>query len=647
MKYKYLFEPITIGDKMFRNRIFAAPTGALNMTPEGFPTPDMCTYYEMKAMGGAASVCVGEGLVDSSTGRSNHFHPMLDNIMGKPHFSALARSICRHGAVAAMELQHAGASAKISKEKSGVCYSSVNMMTRYGYEAGEMPPEIIEKTIRAFGDAALFLKQCGFGMVLIHGGHGWLLSQFLSPGVNKRKDEWGGSFENRMRLPLAIISDIRKKCGRGFPIEFRMSGTECTETGYDIDEGVRIAKALDGKVDIIHVSTGSHEDDESFYITHPTMFLDEGCNVKYAAEIKKHVCTPVATVGGHVEPSMMEEVIASGQADIVEVARELICDPFFPRKAREGREGDIRKCMRCLSCFSSIIDNGFFSCAINPVTSNETQVLYDNENVETKKVLVVGGGIGGMQAALTAAGRGHDVILCEKTDRLGGVLLCEDKVPFKSRLKDYISYQVKAIADAGVDIRLNTRVTPEYAKTVGADVIIASLGAVPSVPKIPGINGENVLGAVDAYFNESRVGNKVVILGGGLVGSELGLYLSIRGREVTILEMLPELNFGENFLHGRGLFYELRRRGIGINLSTKAVEINEKGVVAQKDSETVLYEADTVIYATGMDPLRDEAASLRFCAPEFHQLGDCLAPMNIKAATSAAFQAARDIGRYF
>ncbi len=274
-------------------------------------------------------------------------------------------------------------------------------------------------------------------------------------------------------------------------------------------------------------------------------------------------------------------------------------------------------------------------------------MLYDNEGVERKKILVAGGGMGGMQAALTAAQRGHDVILCEKSDRLGGVLLCEDKVPFKSRLKDYIVYQKKALAAAGVDIRLNTEVTPEYANLAGADVIIAALGAVPVVPKIPGIDGGNVLGAVDAYNDESRVGKKVVILGGGLVGSELGLYLNILGRDVTILEMLPELNFGDNFLHGRGLFYELRRRGVSIKLSSKAVEINGKGVIALTEDENTLYEADTVINATGMKPLKDEAAALRYCAPEFHQLGDCLVPKNIKAATSVAYQAARDVGRYF
>ncbi|MBR6812557.1 MAG: NADH:flavin oxidoreductase, partial [Oscillospiraceae bacterium] len=272
MKYPHLFEPIVLGNAVFRNRIFASPTGNQSMTKDGFPTPEMCSYYEMKALGGAASVCIGEGMVDPKYGCCNWFHSMLDDPMGKPHFSLLAKAIRRHGAIPVMELQHAGGSARISKLRGEEAYSAINYMTNYGYEAKEMPIEIIERTIKAYGDAALYLKQCGFGMMMIHGGHGWLISQFLSP-TNNRKDEWGGSLENRMRLALAIVDDIKRKCGRDFPVEFRMSGSECTPNGYDIDEGIRIAKALDGKVDLIHVSTGYHEDPESFFITHPSMFL--------------------------------------------------------------------------------------------------------------------------------------------------------------------------------------------------------------------------------------------------------------------------------------------------------------------------------------------------------------------------------------
>lgn len=644
-KYPHLYSPIILGNTVFRNRIFGAPTGAQDLTPDGFPVPDTCSYYELKARGGAASVTVGECMVDSRRGMGGEHHFALDDPMSLASMSALAEAISRHGAVASVELQHAGMFARNSHSKGAPLYGPVKCVNSYGLEVEEMPVEVILETIDAYGNAAARAKKCGFGMVMIHGGHGWLVSQFMSSKINTRSDEWGGSLENRMRFPLAIIENIRKKAGRDFPIEFRMSGSECNSKGYDIDEGVEIAKMLDGKVDLIHVSAGNHEIKEAFVITHPTMFLPDAANVRYAAEIKKHVKTPVATVGALTDPDLMEHIIASGQADVVEIARGLIADPDLPAKARTGREDEIRHCMRCLACFSNLINTGHFSCAINPVIGHETDLRHQLPPCEKRKVLIAGGGVAGMQAALTAAARGHKVILCEKTDRLGGVLRCEERVPFKNKLGKYLDAQASLIARAPVDVRLNTEVTPELARDIGADVIIAAMGARPVKPNIPGIGGGNVMGAEEAYLEYEKTGNNVVILGGGLVGAELGIYLSQLGRDVTIIEMMDALNFGENFLHGDGLTFQIAEKGIKTVLSTKVVEINEHGAVGEDKTGTRLYKADTVIYAVGQRPLREEAGALRFCAPEFYQIGDCLTPRNIQAATSAAFHIARDIGR--
>ena len=221
-----------------------------------------------------------------------------------------------------------------------------------------------------------------------------------------------GTFEKRMRFPLAVIAAVREAVGPNYPIEIRISGSECYEGGYDTDYGIRIAEALDGKVDLLHISAGSHEVAEVFTVTHPSMFLEDGVNVKYAAEIKKHVKTPVATVGALSDPEMLEEIIASGKADVVELARGLICDPDLPRKAREGRQDEIVKCMRCFTCFSSLMTRGQICCALNPEICNEADVKFEKPAPEPRTVLVAGGGIGGMQAALTAAARGHKVLLC-------------------------------------------------------------------------------------------------------------------------------------------------------------------------------------------------------------------------------------------
>ncbi len=257
-------------------------------------------------------------------------------------------------------------------------------------------------------------------------------------------------------------------------------------------------------------------------MTHPNMFMKEGCNVLLAAEIKKHVKTPVATVGALTDPAYMEEVIASGQADVVQVARQLLVDPDFVNKVRAGKEDDVHRCLKCELCFSHAFSNRYHRCTLNPKLGTYVDNKFQIPAANLKTVLVVGGGVGGMQAALTAAERGHKVILCEKSDRLGGALNCERSVPFKEPLVQYLDRQARKVSRAGVEIRLNTEVTPEYAQIIAPDAIIAAVGAVPVVPKIPGIDGKNVMSVSSLRKTRSNREN-VVIIGGGLVGLELAI----------------------------------------------------------------------------------------------------------------------------
>jgi 2,4-dienoyl-CoA reductase-like NADH-dependent reductase (Old Yellow Enzyme family)/thioredoxin reductase len=651
-KYPHLFEPIKLAGTLFRNRIFAAPTGYQNMTGNSVLPAEAAAYYGRKAMGGAASVATCELIVDEEIGKGGANHVCLDNPRSFMPLCRVANNIYKYGAVPTAELQHAGMYAHrdlsfLGGADKGIAYGPVEMELN-GRLIREMPEEIIERTIAKFAEAAATVKRAGFGMILIHAGHGWLLHQFLSPVINKRKDRWGGAdVENRSRFVVAICDAIRKAVGPNFPIEIRISGSECYDGGYGIDEGVAFCKQLEGHVDLIHVSAGNHEVDEVFAVTHPSMFLGDGCNVKYAAEIKKHVKTPVAAIGALGEPEMMEEILASGQADVIEMARSLIADPDLPNKIRTGRIDEIKWCMRCLSCFSSEIALGEKYCAVNPETGHEAEMRFEPEHVKVKKkVLVVGGGIGGMQAALTCYERGHEVILCEKSNELGGAIRCEKDVPFKKKLDKYIEAQAHAVRKAGIKLMLGVDVTPALAESLDQDVIIAAMGARPVKPRIPGIDGENVLGAEYAYNNPGEVGQKVVILGAGLVGLELGIYLSILGRKVTVVEMLDSINDGGNFLHASGLRVELKRRQVDINLKTKAKEISAKGVLCETEAGEKLFAADTVIYAVGQRPLQDEALALKFCAPEFYMIGDCVAPKNITNATSVAFEIARSIGRF-
>ena len=648
IKYPHLFEPIRLGGSLFRNRIFASPTGHQALTLEGFVTPDVIAYYERKAVGGAAAVTVGEGVVDSRRGKGGKWHVTLDDPRGSFPLHRLTDAVMRHGAVAAVELQHAGmfANRDLSFQGAsakGPAYGPVECELD-GRHILPMTEELILETIEAFADAALFAKQCGFGMVTVHGGHGWLISQFVSPFVNTRRDRWGGSVENRARLPVAIADAIHKKCGASFPVEMRISGSECHAAGYGLDEGIALARQLDGHVDLIHVSAGSHEVQEVFTVTHPSMFLEDGVNVKYAAEIKKHVKSSfVATVGSFSDPAHMEETLASGNADIIEVARQSLADPNLITKARTGREDEILQCIRCMQCYRTGTKLGLHYCSINPVTSREREVLMAPPVRFKKKVLVAGGGIAGMQAALTAAQRGHEVILCEKTDRLGGVLLCEENVPFKKHLAAYMAQQAKLISRSAIDVRLNTEVTPEYAKSLNVDVIVAALGSRPIKPAIEGIDGPNVMSAEVAYASPDKAGDNIVVIGGGLAGVEYSIYMTKLGRKVTVVELQDKLTTDES-LHTVAMMTQVKELNIDIRLSTKVTKVTDKAVYAVGPDGDVVFAADTVVYATGQAPLADEAIALYDCAPEFYPVGDCIRPKNVMHATHTAFVAAYDIG---
>jgi len=626
---------------MFRNRIFASPISGRNLDSKNRPDNDCIAFYERKAMGGAASVCIGDCVVDSKNGLYGEYMIHMDDPSTHRSLNLLSAAISRHGAVASIELQHGGLYSMGSHFSGHTVYGPCGGVAPYGYEYLEMPEDVILRTIESYAGAAAWAKRCGFGMVTIHGGHGWLLSQFMSSKVNRRKDRWGGSLENRMRLPLAIIEAIRKKTGKSFPIEIRISGSEVTPEGYDLDEGIQIAKCLDGHVDLLHISAGHHENQDVFTVTHPGIFSEDSCNVIYASEIKKHVSTPVATVGAHGNPELMEEIIASGKADVVEMARALLADPDLPKKARRGTTEEIRPCLRCLQCFSNLITNGQIYCAVNPEIGREREYKFALPAKDKKTVLVAGGGIGGMQAAVTAAENGHRVILCEKSSRLGGVLKCEADVPFKKKIKEYLEYQQRQIKKAGVELRLNTAVTPELAAELMPDAIIASIGARPAVPAIKGI--ESAMEAEEVYENPGKAGQRIVVLGGGLVGIELAIYLAGMGRDVTVMEMLPELNNGGNVLHQLALNVEIKKRGIKLALATKALEITGNGVWGEKDGSRTFFEADSVICAAGQAPLYEEAAALGKCVPEFYQIGDCVSPANIMKATSMADAAARSL----
>jgi 2,4-dienoyl-CoA reductase-like NADH-dependent reductase (Old Yellow Enzyme family)/thioredoxin reductase len=665
IKYNRIFEPIKLAGTIFQNRLFASPQDTYRLTYEGFLDDNATAFYEVKAMGGFASVCVGDVMIDARSGHSHPFQLNAADVKSRVSLTRTASAITRHSVVAAAELNHAGKNSNVMAEKEGFVYGLVDEMRPDGIEIRAMDEAWIEQLIKYYADTAAFVVQCGFGMITLHGGHGWLIGQFMSPYDNKRTDKWGGSLENRMRFPLAVIDAVRRRVGKSIPIEIRISGTEGVEGGIVIEEAVEMAKMMDEKVDLLHISAGHHEIPASYFLSHPAMFDPDGVNVKYAAQVKKHVSTPVATVGALTDPDMMEEVIASGKADVLALGRQTLADPDLPVKSRTGHEDEINQCLRCYTCFSTSATKGIFYCATNPLIGHEHDSLNENSPRYKKKVLVVGGGIAGMQAALTAAQRGHEVTLCEKKETLGGVLVCEKDVQFKEKLGIYIERQKLRLSRSTVDVQLGINVTPEYVKTKEPDVIIAALGSRQIVPPVKGIEGDNVYSAEEIYEKPDLAGQSVMIMGGGLVGLELGIFLAQKDRKVTVVEMLPDtiasprdektskmmsdpksFKPDSNVFHGQALEREIKKLPeMSIMTSTKVIEITEKCARVINDNiESELF-ADTFIYAVGMDPQDKEAFTLHDCAPEFYQIGDCARVGTIVDATQKAYQVAKDIGR--
>ncbi|MCF0228640.1 MAG: FAD-binding protein, partial [Parasporobacterium sp.] len=416
-KFPHLCAPITIGRTTFRNRMFSTPMGGTDITNDGCIGPKSAAFYELRAKGGAGAVTVSELMVHPETDGSHAYHLDESILNSLACATYTADAIRRHGAIPSIELSHSGMFSGTymtdkNRQKGLAQWGPSACVRADGVEVGELTKEMIDEIVRAYGHCAGLAKRAGFEMIMVHAGHGWLINQFLSPMFNHRTDEYGGSTENRCRFAAEILQAIRQEVGPFFPIELRISGSECVPEGYGVDEGIKIAQQLEQYIDILHVSAGTYQ--KTFGITHPSMFTEHGVNVHLAAEIKKHVKVPVATLGGLNDPAQMEEIIASGKADIVYMGRALLADPMLPNKVMANRDEDIVRCLRCFTCMAERAATATRRCTVNPLIGRESEGDEIYPAVKPKKVLVAGGGPGGLYAAWTAARRGHQVILCEK-----------------------------------------------------------------------------------------------------------------------------------------------------------------------------------------------------------------------------------------
>lgn len=645
-KYENLSKPITLGNVTFRNRMFASPIGSTDINADCVPGERTKAFYELRARGGAAAVTISELVVHPETDGSHMLHLDLQTVGSLASFTFCADAIKRHGAVPSIEFSHSGQYAGTymadkSKKQGLTQYGPSDGVRPDGMKVTALTKEQIRDIVKSYADAAVLAKRAGFEMIMVHGGHTWLLNQFMSPYFNHRADEYGGSHENRMRFTIEVLKAVREAVGPMFPIEFRMSGSELFDGGYDLEEGVRIAKDVEDYVDLIHVSAGSYQ--FGFFTTHPSMFSEHGMNVYLAEEIKKHVKKPVATIGGLNDPEQMEEIIASGKADVVYMGRALLADPFLPEKVVSGNDDKIVKCLRCFTCMAERPTTQTRRCTVNPLIGREIEGTEILPSARKKKVVVVGGGVAGLKAAVTAATRGHEVILCEKSGEVGGILKSEQAIDFKHEMYELGVVLEKQAIEAGVKIRCKVEADAQYVQNENADVCIVAVGSNPIVPPIPGIDADNVVIVNDYYLKKEKVQEEVVVLGGGLAGCECAIHLARDGKKVHLVEMRDSLAVDANIRH-RPILMKMIDQYVDVHTEYQGVRITEDGVFCKdKEGKEVLVPGKTVICALGQRANRDLATSFLDAAPIVREIGDCVRASNITNAVYQGYHAGLDV----
>lgn len=661
-KFPHLSSPLTIGKYTFRSRMLASPVASPELNADGSVVEGHIRQFSCKAQGGCAQVTVGEVHVDNVYGTREH-KPWSDNVdftdLNSPYLKGLsdyAAAIKACGAVASIQLSHAGDNRYLLEEGDQNPIGPTGHVRADGTVITEMDEVLMDFTAESFANCAAFMQAAGFDGVQVHCAHGWLMHQFLSPRSNRRTDEYGGSIENRGRFPLRVLRRIRERVGPDFLLEIRISGAELLPGGLEPEDAAAFCKMTEGVVDLIHVTSG-HYREPVFTRTFSSMFHKHGCNVALAEIIKKATSIPVIVIGGLNSPEFCEEVIASGKADFVVFGRQMFADPEFANKALSGREMEISRCLRCFSCFGGPMeenrkngpppnaDGKLFvpQCTINPEYAAETLVRDMSKVDNPKSVLVAGGGIGGMYTALTAAQRGHKVTLAEKTGALGGLLKFAHFDGHKRDLEAFVETIAYRLDSEGVNILLNTEVDEEFLKNGDYQAVIAAVGSSPIVGKIPGIDGENVVLATNVYGNEEKVGKKVAVIGGGLVGCEAALHLGEMGRDVTVIEMRGVLAPDGYKLHRQMLMHLMEENNIKALTDSTCATITDSGVaIAGTDGNKSFVDADTVICALGMKPNRSEVEAIKKTAGnlEFYEVGDCVKPAKILEAVHGGYKTA-------
>ena len=647
--FSNVLSPFRFGNVAVKNRIELAPACHCLTSPDGFATKEMIAYYQSIARGGAGIVTIGETPVDYHAARRHNYQLNISDERVVTGLSNLVEAVHRYGAKLSLELCHAGSS-QLGGREDAIGPSPVicrleeflaNIEGRKKTKVTAMTQDMIDDVIDSFATAAERCMRAGLEMIMIHGGHGHLLAQFLSPYLNKRIDEYGGSLENRSKFALELLTEIRNRVGNRLAIEYRMSATEYVPGGLEEDEAIAFVKIIQDKIDLLHVSSGMLNTPEAAkYLIQPTYFPH--ChNLHYAERFKKDLTIPLATVGSIPDMQTAENIIKEGKADIVAMARAIMADPEIVNKTRRGE--DVRPCLRCNTCANLTSNNYPIRCAVNPVLGRETDYSDIGLAKKKKKVVVAGGGPAGIQAALTASCRGHEVVLYEKNDRLGGHLVNASGPLFKADMKSYLDWLVRqAQNDPKITLKLNSEATADIIKAENPDAVVVAIGADPIIPDSMTRGRNNVVWVGDVHTDRVSTGETVVIVGAGETGCEAALHLVRNGKKVTVIDML---DMGAIIANASDALVSLLfEEGARIIPGAKLEEITDTGVsVIDKAWDRIDIPADTVVLALGFMPDSGIFDTYRDTAGDVYFIGDCRKPNNVYQAIHDAFNVAVEI----
>ncbi len=607
---------------------------------DGSVTDKTIEHYRKRAAGGPAMVIVEAHSVSPEGIVSNHQARIYDDrfIEG---LSKIASAMKAEGTVPAIQIHHAGrqTTPRVIKRKpfAPSTLPCPTIMT----EVEPLNIDAIEKIVRDFGQAALRAVEAGFELLEIHGAHGYLINQFLSRFSNIREDQYGGDTTGRTRFAKEVVEEVRRCLGKDFPISFKISAQEFVDEGLDVDESIGILQQLVASgVDIVQVSAGNDGTPE--WISQP-MFMEKACLSDSAAKIKQALDVPIMTVGRINDPVLAESIIAEGKADLVCIGRGLLADPEMPKKAQAGQIDDIRTCIACNTCMESIFRKGRIECLVNPTLGREKEM--EIHPVETpKKVMVIGGGPGGLNVAWVSAKRGHEVHLYEKQSMLGGQLNLGSITNYKRELLSLIRYQTRQVEKFGVRVHLTCEVTLDTVKQEQPDVVVLAAGSIPIMPQVPGVD-KPIVFSLSQILNGSKPSvKKTVIIGGGATGCEVAHHLAENACPVTIIEQLPSIAPNLESITRKVLLSQLKNQGVEFLTEHRISRVEDSGVKAMdKGGREIFIEAQRVVIAVGNRPDNRLLDPIQSLGIPVHQIGDCLEPRGAKQALLEGAVIGRDI----